>query len=59
MILGDDDIIESCSDLPCNLCFSTLGNNCKRRIRGYLYMFRCLNMEINRTLPDLPKGEKN
>lgn len=59
MFLGDDDIIESCSDLPCNLFFSTLWNNCKRRIRGYLYMFRCLNMEINRTLPDLPKGEKN
>lgn len=48
----------SCSDLPCNLCFATLWNNCKRRIRGYLYMFRCLNTEINRILRDLPKKRK-
>lgn len=49
---------DSCSDLPCNLCFATLWNNCKRRIRGYLYMFRCLNTEINRILRDLPKKRK-
>lgn len=49
---------DACSDLPCNLCFATLWNNCKRRIRGYLYMFRCLNTEINRILRDLPKKRK-
>lgn len=47
-----------CFDFFCNFCFVIFWNNCKCRIWGYLYMFCCLNMEINCIFCDLLKKRK-